>query len=82
VIASQNAAAASATTGVGAAATVEVSTLTAGEFAAHTAIYQAASARAAAIHRCSSPLWDQCKLVCTSERCRQRDRQSAEDALQ
>lgn len=46
----QNAAAATPTTGVVPAAADEVSALTAAQFAAHTQIYQAVSAQAAAIH--------------------------------
>lgn len=47
----QNAAAAAPTTGVVPAAADEVSTLTAWQFAAHAELYQAVSARAAAIHQ-------------------------------
>jgi PE family len=46
----QNAAAASPTTGVVPCAADEVSALTAAQFAAHAAMYQAVSAQAAAIH--------------------------------
>jgi PE family len=49
-IAAQNAAAATPTTGVVPAAADEVSALTATQFGAHAAMYQAASAQAAAIH--------------------------------
>ncbi len=45
-----NAAAAAPTTGVIPAAADEVSALTAAQFAAHAAMYQAVSAQAAAIH--------------------------------
>jgi hypothetical protein len=47
----QNAAVAAPTTGVLPAATDEVSTLTAWQFAAHGQLYQAVSAQAAAIHQ-------------------------------
>jgi hypothetical protein len=50
VVAAGNAAAAPPTTGVVPAAADEVSALTAAQFAAHAAIYQAVSARAAAVH--------------------------------
>jgi PE family len=46
----QNAAAASPTTGVVPCAADEVSALTAAQFAAHAAMYQAVSAQAATIH--------------------------------
>jgi hypothetical protein len=46
-----NAASASPTTGVVPAAADEVSALTAAQFAAHAAMYQAVSAQAAAIHQ-------------------------------
>ena len=46
----QNAAAAAPTTGVVPAAADEVSALTAAQFATHAQMYQAVSARAAAIH--------------------------------
>ncbi|ORW01979.1 PE family protein [Mycobacterium kyorinense] len=49
-MASQNAAAAAPTTGVVPAAADEVSALTATQFAAHAALYQAVSAQAEAIH--------------------------------
>jgi hypothetical protein len=49
-ISTQNAAAAAPTTGVVPAAADEVSALTAAQFAAHAEMYQAVSARAAAIH--------------------------------
>jgi hypothetical protein len=49
-ISAQNAAAAAPTTGVVPAAVDEVSALTAAQFAAHAEMYQAVSARAAAIH--------------------------------
>jgi PE family protein len=50
VIAAQNAAAAGPTTGVAPAAADEVSALTATQFGAHAAMYQAVSAQAAAMH--------------------------------
>ena len=50
VIAAQNAAAAGPTTGVVPAAADEVSALTATQFGAHAAMYQAVSAQAAAMH--------------------------------
>jgi PE family len=50
VMAAQNAAAAGPTTGVIPAAADEVSALTAAQFAAHAAMYQAVSAQASAIH--------------------------------
>ncbi|MGO9155764.1 PE family protein [Mycobacterium sp.] len=50
VVATGNAAAAAPTTGVVPAAADEVSALTAAQFAAHAAIYQAVSAQAAAVH--------------------------------
>jgi hypothetical protein len=49
-IAAQNAAAAAPTTGVAPAAVDEVSALTATQFGAHAAMYQAVSAQAAAVH--------------------------------
>lgn len=49
-LAAQNAAAAAPTTGVIPAAADEVSALTATQFAAHGAMYQAVSAQAEAIH--------------------------------
>jgi hypothetical protein len=49
-IAAQNAAAVAPTTGVVPAAADEVSALTAAQFAAQAAIYQAVSAHAAAVH--------------------------------
>jgi PE family len=49
-MAAQNAAAAAPTTGVVPAAADEVSALTATQFAAHAAMYQAVSAQATAIH--------------------------------
>jgi PE family len=49
-IAAQNAAAAAPTTGVVPAAADEVSALTATQFGAHAAMYQAVSAQAAAVH--------------------------------
>jgi hypothetical protein len=49
-IAAQNAAIASPTTGVVPAAADEVSALTATQFGAHAAMYQAVSAQAAAVH--------------------------------
>ena len=49
-MAAGNAAAAAPTTGVIPAAADEVSALTAAQFAAHAAMYQAVSAQAAAIH--------------------------------
>ncbi|GBE64591.1 PE family protein [Mycobacterium sp. MFM001] len=49
-MASQNAAVAAPTTGVVPAAADEVSALTATQFAAHGALYQAVSAQAEAIH--------------------------------
>ena len=50
VISASNAAAAAPISGVVPAAADEVSALTAAQFAAHAAMYQAVSARAAAIH--------------------------------
>jgi hypothetical protein len=50
VMAAQNAAAAAPTTGVVPAAADEVSALTATQFGAHAAMYQAISGQAAAIH--------------------------------
>ena len=50
VMAAQNAAAAAPTTGVMPAAADEVSALTATQFGAHAATYQAVSAQAAAVH--------------------------------
>jgi hypothetical protein len=50
-MAAANAAAAGPTTGVVAAAVDEVSVLTAAQFSAHAAMYQAVSAQAAAIHQ-------------------------------
>ena len=50
VMSTQNAAAAAPTTGVIPAAADEVSALTAAQFAAHSQLYQAVSAQAAAIH--------------------------------
>jgi hypothetical protein len=50
VMSAQNAAAATPTTGVIPAAADEVSALTAAQFAAHSQLYQAVSAQAAAIH--------------------------------
>ncbi len=50
VVAAGTAAAAAPTTGVVPAAADEVSALTAAQFAAHAAMYQAVSAQAAAIH--------------------------------
>jgi hypothetical protein len=50
-MAASNAAAAGPTTGVVPAAADEVSALTAAQFAAHAAMYQAVSARAATIHQ-------------------------------
>ena len=50
VINASNAAAAGSITGVVPAAADEVSALTAAQFAAHAAMYQAVSAQAAAIH--------------------------------
>jgi hypothetical protein len=50
VMTAQNAAAAAPTTGVVPAAADEVSALTATQFGAHAAIYQAVSAQAAAVH--------------------------------
>lgn len=50
-LAAQNVAAASPTTGVVPAAADEVSALTATQFAAHAAMYQAVSAQAEAIHQ-------------------------------
>jgi hypothetical protein len=50
VLAAQNAAAAGVTTGVAPAAADAVSALTATQFGAHAAMYQAVSAHAAAIH--------------------------------
>jgi hypothetical protein len=50
-MAAGNAAAASPTTGVVPAAADEVPVLTAGQFAAHAAMYEAVSAQAAAIHQ-------------------------------
>ena len=49
-IAAQNAAIAGPTTGVVSAAADEVSALTATQFGAHAAMYQAVSAQAAAVH--------------------------------
>ena len=49
-VAAQNAAAAAPTTGVAPAAADEVSALTAAQFAAQAAMYQAVSAHAAAVH--------------------------------
>jgi PE family len=49
-VAAQNAAAAAPTMGVVPAAADEVSTLTATQFGAHAAMYQAVSAQAAAVH--------------------------------
>ena len=49
-MAAQNAAAAAPTTGVVPAAADEVSALTATQFAAHAAMYQAVSAQATAVH--------------------------------
>jgi PE family protein len=49
-MATQNAAAAAPTTGVVPAAADEVSALTATQFGAHAAMYQAVSAQAAAVH--------------------------------
>ncbi|WP_343602693.1 PE family protein [Mycobacterium sp.] len=49
-IAAQNAAAAPSTTGLIPAAADEVSALTAAQFAAHAAVYQAVSSQAAGIH--------------------------------
>jgi tRNA G26 N,N-dimethylase Trm1 len=50
VMAAQNAAAAAPTTGVVPAAADEVSALTATQFGAHAAMYQAVSAQATAVH--------------------------------
>jgi PE family len=50
VMTAQNAAAAAPTTGVVPAAADEVSALTATQFGAHAAMYQAVSAQAAAVH--------------------------------
>jgi hypothetical protein len=50
VDAAQNAAAAAPTTGIVPAAADEVSALTATQFGAHAAMYQAVSAQAAAVH--------------------------------
>lgn len=50
VIATQNAAAAAPTTGVAPAAGDLVSTMTATQFSAHAAMYQAVSAQATAMH--------------------------------
>ena len=50
VMAAQNTAAAAVTTGLFPAAADEVSALTATQFSAHGAMYQAVSAQAAAIH--------------------------------
>jgi hypothetical protein len=50
VMAAQNAAAAAPTTGVAPAAADEVSALTATQFGAHAAMYQAVSGQAAAVH--------------------------------
>lgn len=50
-MAAANAAAAGPTTGVAAAGVDEVSVLTAAQFGAHAAMYQAVSAQAAAIHQ-------------------------------
>jgi PE family len=50
VVATQNAAAAAPTMGVVPAAADEVSALTATQFGAHAAMYQAVSAQAAAVH--------------------------------
>ena len=49
-ISARNAAVAAPTTGVVAAAADEVSALTAAQFGAHAAMYQAASSQAAAVH--------------------------------
>jgi hypothetical protein len=49
-LAAQNAAAMGPTTGVAPAAADEVSALTAAQFAAHAALYQAVGAHAAAVH--------------------------------
>ena len=50
VLTAQNAAAAGPTTGVAPAAADEVSAMTATQFGAHAALYQAVSAQAAAMH--------------------------------
>ena len=50
VMAAQNAAAAAATTGLPPAAADEVSALTATQFSAHAAMYQAVGAQAMAVH--------------------------------
>ncbi|MBS9536232.1 PE family protein [Mycobacterium sp. M1] len=50
MVSSENAAAASPTTGISPAAADEVSLLTAAQFAAHAQLYQTISAQAAAIH--------------------------------
>jgi PE family protein len=50
VLTAQNAAAAGPTTGIVPAAADEVSALTATQFGAHAALYQAVSAQAAAVH--------------------------------